>query len=390
MKGFPTGEVAVVGAYESPRRRAPGVHPYEIHAECVRGALADAGLEVGDIDGLCTAAAFEGEGAAEMGIIDVAEYLGIRPRWFDSTDIGGAAFISHAGHAALAIAAGLVDVVVVTYASAGRSSPDLGTVGGDYNTNTWGPGQYEVPFGPSTVACYALAAQRHMQQYGTTPEQLAGIAVQCRANAALNPDAMYRDPISVEDVVNSPMIAEPLHRLDCCVITDSGGAFVLASKRRAESLSSKPVYLLGWGEAIGQESMNQMESFTETAATRSGADAFATADLRADDIDCAQLYDSFTPTVLLTLESVGFCGRGEAGAFIEDGNIAPTGSLPINTDGGGMSSNHPGRRGALAMIEGVRQLRGESPGAQLESPRTCLVNGTGGALSATATMILGV
>jgi acetyl-CoA acetyltransferase len=363
------------------------VHPYDIHAECVRGALADAGLELGDVDGLCTAATFASEGGGQLEIADLAEYLGIRPRWFDSTDIGGAAFISHAGHAALAIAAGLVDVVVVTYAGAGRSSvmdePD-------YNSNAWGPGQFEVPYGPSTVACYALAAQRHMHDYGTTPEQLAAIAVQCRANAASNPDAMYRDPLTVEDVVNSPMIASPLHRFDCCVVSDSGGAFVLASKRRAERLSRKPVYLLGWGEAIGQIQMNQMESFTETSATRSGADAFATAGMGPDDIDCAQIYDSFTPTVLLTLESLGFCKPGEGGPFVEAGGIAPTGSLPINTDGGGMSSNHPGRRGALAVVEAVRQLRGESPGVQLEAPHTCLVNGTGGALSATATMILGV
>jgi acetyl-CoA C-acetyltransferase len=387
MKGFPSGEVAVVGAYESPRRKAPGVHPYEIQAECVRGALADAGLTRGDVDGLCTAATFAHEGGGELEIVDLAEYLGIRPRWFDSTDTGGAAFISHAGHATMAIAAGLVDVVVVTYAGAGRSSVMDAP---DYNSNTWGPGQFEVPFGPSTVACYALAAQRHMHVYGTKPEQLAAIAVQCRANAASNPNAMYRDPLTVEDVLKSPMIASPLHRLDCCVISDSGGAFVLASKRRAARLSRAPVYLLGWGEAIGQTQMNQMDPFTETAAKRSGADAFATAGITPNEIDCAQIYDSFTPTVLLTLESLGFCGPGEGGAFVESGQIAPSGQLPINTDGGGMSSNHPGRRGALAVVEAVRQLRGESPGVQLESPRTCLVNGTGGALSATATMILGV
>jgi len=385
--GFPSGAVAVVGAYESSRRKAPGIHPYEMQAECVLGALADAGLELGDVDGLCTAAAFAPEGGSEMEIAELAEYLGVRPRWFDSTDTGGAAFITHAGHAALAIAAGLVDVVVVTYAAAGRSG-ELPYP--DYSTNAWGPGQWEVPFGPSTVATYALAAQRHMHDYGTTPEQLAAIAVQCRANAADNPDAMYRDPITVADVVGSPMIASPLHRFDCCVVSDSGGAFVLASRRRAEQLTRAPVYLLGWGEAIGQVQMNQMDSFTVTAAARSGADAFRSAGMRADEIDCAQIYDSFTVTVLLTLESLGFCGPGEGGAFVEGGGIAPDGRLPINTDGGGLSSNHPGRRGALAVVEAVRQLRGESPGVQLERPRTCLVNGTGGSLSATATMILGV
>jgi acetyl-CoA acetyltransferase len=382
-----SGEVAIVGAYESPRRKAPGVHPYAIHAECVRGALEDAGLERGDVDGFATAASFGPEGVRDMAVSEIAEYVGIRPTWVDGTDIGGAAPISHAGHAVAAIHAGMAEVVVVSYAASGYSWP---LPVGDYLTHEHGPGQWEVPYGPSTVATYALAARRHMHEYGTTSEQLARIAVQCRDNAAANPDARFRDPITVEDVVGGPDIATPLHRLDCCVVTDSGGAFVLTSRRRAEALAAKPVYVLGFGEALGQVSMNQMWPFTETAAVRSGARALATAGLTQPEIDCAQLYDSFTVTVLLTLESLGFCGRGEAGAFIDDGNLAPSGSLPINTDGGGLSSNHPGRRGALATIEGVRQLRGTSPGVRLDHPRTCLVHGTGGSLSATATMVLGV
>jgi len=385
--GFPSGEVAVVGVYESPLRRAPGVHPYAIHAECILGALADAGLELGDVDGFATAASFPSEGGLQMSLGEVAEYMGIHPRWFDSTDIGGAAFITHAGHAALAIAAGLADVVVVSYAAAGASGvlpfPD-------YNTAAAGPGQWEVPYGPTTVATYALAATRHAYEFGTTPEQLAAIAVQCRANAAANDQARFRDPMTVDDVLASPMIADPLHRNDCCIVTDSGGAFVLASRRRAEQLAAKPVYLLGFGEALGQISMSQMWPFTETAAVGSGARALASAGMTHDEIDCAQLYDSFTITVLLTLESLGFCGRGEGGAFVDSGALAPSGALPINTDGGGLSSNHPGRRGALCMIEGVRQLRGESPGVRLDGARTCLVHGTGGSLSATATAILGV
>jgi acetyl-CoA C-acetyltransferase len=384
---FPSGEVAIVGAYESPRRKAPNVHPFAIQSECVAHALEDAGLEHEDVDGFCTTASLKTEGGSEMSIIELVEYLGIQPRWLDSTDIGGAAYISHAGHAALAIAAGFADVVVVSYAALGRSGP---LPMHDFNTHAWGPGAYEVPHGPSTVSSYALAAQRHMHQYGTTPEQLAAIAVQIRANAALNPDARYRDPITVEDVVTSADICSPLRLLDCCVVTDSGGAFVMTSRRRAEQLRRPPVYVLGFGEAIGQAQMNQMEDFTRTAAVRSGADAFATAGMGPEEIDCAQLYDSFTITVLLTLESLGFCGPGEGGAFVEDGNLAAGGRLPINTDGGGLSSNHPGRRGALATIEAVRQLRGDSPGAQLDGPKTCLVNGTGGSLSATSTMILGV
>jgi acetyl-CoA C-acetyltransferase len=382
-----SGEVAIVGAYESPRRRAPGVHPFAIQAEVIAGALADAGLELADVNGFCTAAGFPPEGGMQMSICEVAEYVGLRPTWFDSTDVGGATFIVQAGHAALAIAAGLADVVVVSYAAAGYSWPGHYD---DLNTNAAGPGQWEIPYGPSTVATYALAARRHMHEYGTTPEQLAAVAVQCRANAAANPDARFREPITVEDVLASPVIAEPLQRLDCCVVTDSGGAFVMTSRRRAEALERRPVYVLGMGEALGQMQMNQMPRFTETAAVRSGAAAFRTAGLRPEEIDCAQIYDSFTITVLLTLESLGFCGPGESGSFVEAGQIAPEGVLPINTDGGGLSSNHPGRRGVFTVIEGVRQLRGESPGVQLDGPRTCLVHGTGGSLSATATMILGV
>jgi acetyl-CoA acetyltransferase len=229
-----------------------------------------------------------------------------------------------------------------------------------------------------------------MHKYGTTAEQLAMIAVQCRANAAANENALYRDPITVEDVLASPHIADPLHKLDCCVVTDSGGAFVLTSRRRAEALSRKPVYLLGAGEALGQVHMNQMPDLTKTVADRSGSAALAQAGMSLGEIDCAQIYDSFTYTVLVTLESLGICAPGEGGAFVASGALAPGGALPINTDGGGLSSNHPGRRGALALIEGVRQLRGESPGVNIENARTCLVHGTGGFLSATATVVLGV
>ncbi|UOQ56731.1 acetyl-CoA acetyltransferase [Leucobacter allii] len=385
QQGFPSHRVAIVGAYESERRKAPGVHPYAIQAEAVLGALRDAGLALSDVDGFCTTATFGQEAGWQMSVAEVAEYIGIRPRWFDSTDIGGAASISQAGHAALAIEAGLADVVVVSYGSSGRSSP---LPAPDFNTNASGPGQWEVPYGPTTVASYALAATRHMHEYGTTPEQLAAVAVQLRENAARNPHAMYREPITVDDVLSSPMISDPLHRLDCCVVSDSGGAFVMVSAERARDLRTRPVFLDGWGEAIGQVQMNQMPDFTVTSARESGRRALASAGLSTTDIDCAQIYDSFTITVLLTLESLGFCGPGEGGGFIESGAIGPGGSLPINTDGGGLSSNHPGRRGTLAVIEAVRQLRGESPGVTIPGARSCLVNGTGGTLSATATLVL--
>jgi acetyl-CoA acetyltransferase len=375
----------MVGAYESPRRIAPGLHPYALQAEVIAGALADAGLALSDVDGFATAAAFPSEAGWQLSLSEVCEYVGLQPRWFDSTDTGGAAFLTHAGHAALAIEAGLCDVAVISYASTGRS----GVLDAyDSNTANYGPGIYEIPYGPTTVSAYAMAAQRHMFEYGTTPEQLAMIATQVRANAADNPDALNRDPLTVEDVLASSVIASPLHKLDCCVVTDSGGAVVLTSVERARTLRSTPVTIAGFGEALGQVQMNQMRDFTQIAAAESGERAFASAGLTPQDIDCAQLYDSFTVTVLLELEALGFAPRGEAGRFIEDGGIAPGGALPINTDGGGLSSNHPGRRGLLALIEGVRQLRGQSPGVQLDDPRTCLVQGVGGWLSTAATIIL--
>ncbi|MNE45546.1 thiolase [compost metagenome] len=228
-----------------------------------------------------------------------------------------------------------------------------------------------------------------MSTYGVTPEQLAQIAVQARQNASHNPQAMYRDLITVDDVLSSPMISSPLRKLDCCVVSDSGGAIVVTSRERAKDTRRGGPTVLGFGEAISHGQMNQMADLTTTCAEFSGKRAFATAGLTHQDIRVAQLYDSFTITVALTLEALGFVKKGEAGAFIAEGGISPTGRLPINTDGGGLSSNHSGRRGMYAIIEAVRQLRGEGPGVQVESPEFCLVNGTGGWLSATATLILG-
>lgn len=381
-----SGEVAIVGAYESPRRKAPGVHPFDIQAECVLGALDDAGLSLSEVDGFGTSANSVGEGGAWMDICEVAEFIGITPTFVDGTDTGGAAPIAQAAHAASAIITGLADVVVISYAGCGYSG------GGDFDSlpPPYGPLAYESPYGFTTVAAYALAAQRHMHEFGTSPEQLAAIAVQCRANAAHNPHARFRDPMTVDDVLASPVIASPLHRNDCCVVTDSGGAIVLVGKERAHDCRKRPVSLLGFGEAVGQMRMNQFRSFTQTPGAVSGRRAMEMAGVTPDDIDCAQLYDSFTITLLLALEDLGFCDRGEGGPFVEKGSIAPDGSIPVNTDGGGLSSNHPGRRGALALIEAVRQLRGESPGAQLDDPEVALAHGSGGQLSATATLILGV
>ena len=383
---FPRGAVAIVGAHESPRRRAPKIHPFQIQAEVITAALKDAGLAMADVDGFATAASFPSEGGWQMNGPEIAEYVGLKPSWIDTTDIGGAAALTHVGHAAAAIEAGLCSVAVISYASSGRSWP---LPAADFNTGRTGPGQYEVPYGVSTISSYALAATRYMHQYGLTSEQLAQIAVQMRAYASMNPEAMFRDSLTVDDVLSSPMISTPLHKLDCCVVSDSGGAIVVTSKDRAKDTRRNGPVVLGFGEAVGQMQMNQMADFTSTAAHHSGRRAFATAGVGPDDIRVAQIYDSFTITVALTLDALGFCPRGQVGEFIASGQLGPKGLLPINTDGGGLSSNHSGRRGIYAIIEAVRQLRGESPGLQLDSPELCLVNGTGGWLSATATLILG-
>jgi acetyl-CoA acetyltransferase len=383
---FPRGAVAIVGAHESPRRKAPKIHPFQIQAEVIAAAVADAGFTLSDVDGFATAASFPPEGGWQINGVEIAEYVGLRPTWLDTTDIGGAAALTHVGHAAAAIEAGLCSVVVISYASSGRSWP-LPAV--DFNTGPAGPGQWEVPYGASTISAYALAATRYMHQYGLTSEQLAQIAVQMRAYAAKNPAAMYRDPLTIDDVLSSPMISTPLHKLDCCVVSDSGGAIVVTSRDRAKDTKRGGPVVLGFGEAISHTQMNQMVDFTTTSAEHSGRRAFATAGVGPKDIRVAQIYDSFTITVALTLDALGFAPRGEVGDFIASGALGPNGRLPINTDGGGLSSNHSGRRGIYAIIEAVRQLRGESPGLQLDSPELCLVNGTGGWLSATATLILG-
>jgi acetyl-CoA C-acetyltransferase len=380
--------VAIVGAYESPRRVAPGVHPYAIQFECVRGALADAGLDIGDVDGFCTAAGDWGEGGASSDILDVVDYLGLRPRYFDSTDIGGGSYLAHAGHAALAIAAGRADVVVISYAACPRSWP-MPQAFWDGLTYPAGHGQFEIPYSPTIIASYALLAQRHMHEYGTTSEQLARIAVACRAHASKNVHARYREPLSVADVLNSPVIASPLHKLDCCVVTDGGGAVVLTGKGAARDVRTTPAWILGFGEALSGLGLSGLSERMTTPARASGAAAFAMAGVAPGEVETAQLYDAFTVTVLLLLEDLGFCEKGAAGAFVESGAIDIGGSLAVNTDGGGLSSNHPGRRGIFALIEAVRQIRGESPGTQVPACRTALVQGLGGIMSAATTLILG-
>lgn len=376
-------QARIVGAFESPRRKTD-LHPFELFREVVDGALADAGLTRAEVDGLCVTAGDVAEGGSSEDVIEIAEYLGLKPTFFDSTDVGGCSAIYQAGVAAAAIEAGLAEVVVVAYAACPRRYPF-------YPPITWpiGPGAHEMPYGYSSPSAYALFAQRHMHQFGTTPEQLAQIAVVARANAALNPDALMREPLTVADVLASPGVSTPLRKLDCCVVTDSGGAVVLARADRARDLARRPIRILGFGAQVTAVHFSQQADFVTTPGAVTGARAFGRAGLSPADVSVAQLYDAFSVTPLLALEDLGFCAKGEGGPFVESGAIAPGGSVPINTDGGGLSSNHPGKRGVFALIEGVRQLRGDGPGHRVPDPQVSLVHGIGGFFSAAATLLMG-
>jgi acetyl-CoA C-acetyltransferase len=376
---------AVVGAYEHPTRFAPDKTMYQIMAESIRGALDDCGLTIKDVDGLLTA----GMGMGAMAIVGFCDYLNLTPNFVDSTNIGGSSFVAHAAHAAAAINAGLCEVAVVVYGSTAASSRfAIGTGGGGGGGDPCD--QYEFPFGPTTVGAYAMIAQRHMHDYGTTPEQLAEIAVTMRLHASMNPVAKYRDPITVEDVLASRLISSPLHLLDCCIISDGGGALVITSAERARDLKKKPAYILGAGETVRHAARGKRD-FLEIAAAQSGRLAFERSGVAHKDIDMAMIYDSFTITVLATLENLGFCKRGEGGAFVSGGRLRFDGDFPINTDGGGLSSNHPGMRGMFLVIEAVKQLRNECGPRQVKDCKIALAHGTGGALGTRhsgATLIL--
>ena len=372
----------IVGVAEAPLeegRLGPGT-VLSAQAEVGRAALAEAGLTFADVDGLATAGAW-----GLLPTLALGEYLGIQPRFVDGTNVGGSSFEVHVGHAARAIERGDAEVVVVLYGSRQRS--DRGRTLGP-RSNDLGA-QFDAPHGlPTPVGAYALAAARHMHVYGTTHEQLAEIAVATRKWAALNPAATFRDEITIEDVLESPPICDPLHLLDCCLVTDGAGAVVLTTAEHARALEVAPVYVRGHGESQTHWSITQMPDLTVTPARESGAAALAQAGITLDDVDVTELYDSFTITVLLTLESLGFCGPGEGGAFVSGQRTAPGGDFPLNTNGGGLSALHPGMYGIFLLIEAVRQLRGECGERQVEGAKIALVNGTGGVLSSTSTCVL--
>ena len=377
----------IVGAFEHPTRHAPDKSLVQLHAETAIGAIADAGLTKNDID----AYYFAGD-TAGLSTMSLVDYMNLKVRHVDSTETGGTSYLIHVAHAAQAIAAGKCNAALITLAGKPRSEGASGAVPralGDASPEA----QWEAPYSATTVNLYALCAQRHMYQYGTTPEQLAWVKVAASHHAQHNPHAMLKNVVTVEEVLASPMVASPLHRLDCCVISDGGGALIVARPEIANALKRPKVAVLGAGEAIKGQNGGEIDLMTSGAAV-AGAAAFAEAGVKPSDMKYASIYDSFTITVVMQLEDLGFCKKGEGGKFVADGNlIAGTGKLPFNTDGGGLCSNHPSNRGGMTkIIEAVRQLRGEAhPAVQVKNCDLALAQGTGGRLGSrhgSATLIM--
>ncbi|MEX2254495.1 MAG: acetyl-CoA acetyltransferase [Acidimicrobiia bacterium] len=380
----------IVGTGLSEYPVAPDLDGVQHHALAAQRAIADAGIEKSEIDG------YVGAGGAGGMMVDdavtMAEYLRIDHRYIDSTMTGGSSFEFHVQHLAAAIREGLCDTALVTYGSdqLTKMGRKLGTGGFQRaGQKVPGPLQYEASYGGSLVGSYAMHAMRHMHEYGTTSEQLAEIAVGVREFAAMNPKAMYRDPITVDDVVNSRMIADPLHKLDCCAITDGGGAFIMTTAERAKDLKQQPVYVLGAAGAQTHWNVCQQPDFTTSAGAKAGPVAFGRAGVTHDDIDMLMFYDSFTITCLILLESLGFVPQGDGGPFVAEGHLKRGGKWPLNTDGGGLSSCHPGMRGIFLIIEAVRQLRGLAGEAQVPDCEVALAAGSGGWLSCIGVVILG-
>ena len=378
------GSAAIVGAATYGCGEAPGMDDMALLARAAQAAVQDAGLTMQDIDGLATCSV-----GATMWALPVIEHLGLNPTYIDSTMLGGSSFIAHLLPAMRALEAGQCNAVLVCYGSAQRSAT-FGRKEVQAVRRFLDPQPYEFPYEPVLpVTAYALAAARHMHEFGTTREQLAEVAVAARAWAQKNPEAFMRDPLSIADVLSARTIASPLTVRDCCLVTDGGGAIVLTRATQARDLKQKPVYVLGSATAVWHRQISCMPDLTTTAAAQSGAQAYAMAGLQAADMDMAQLYDALTINTLLFLEDLGFCAKGEGGAFVAGGAIAPGGRLAVNTNGGGLSCVHPGMYGIFALIEAVRQLRGEAGARQLPRARTAVVHGNGGTLSSQATAILG-
>ena len=380
-------QACIVGAYEHPTRLAPDKSVAQLHAECAHGALADAGLSLRDVD-----AYFCAGDAPGLGPLNMIDYMGLRVRHTDATDIGGSSYLLHVSHAAQAIAAGKCNVALITLAGRPRSEATSGLQPRNWGANV-PEAPFETPYGLAIVNGYAMVAARHMHDWGTTAEQLAWVKVAASHHAQHNPNAMLREVVTVEDVLASPLVSDPLHRMDCCVVSDGGGALIVTRPEIARSLSRPVVSVLGAGEATKGPQGGQVD-LSYSAAAWSGKAAFDEARVKPSDIQYASIYDSFTITVLMQLEDLGFCAKGQGGRFVADGNlISGVGRLPVNTDGGGLCNNHPSNRGGMTkVIEAVRQLRGEAqPAVQVPNCQLALAHGTGGQLGGrhgSATLIL--
>ena len=379
MSGLRRGSVAVVGAAESELGQvAPGTTPVDLMAQATRRALNECGLKLSDIDGVFTNAS-----QLRMPTLSLCEYLGLKPRYQDGTGIGGSSFMTHVQHAMLAIEHGLCEVALIAYGSTQRTVSRAAASPREFNP-------YETPykpFMPSTA--YALAASRHMHEFGTTRENLAEVAVAARQWALMNPVAWEKEPLTIEQVLGARMVSYPLTVRDCCLVTDGGGAIILTSAARAKTLRQKPAYVLGVGEYLSHASISNMADLTVTGAAQSGAQAYAMAGLTARDVNAAQVYDAFTINTILFLEDLGFCPKGEGGRFVSGGRIAPGGALPVNTSGGGLSYCHPGMYGLLVLIEAIRQVRGDAGKRQVQNCDVALAHGNGGVLSSQVTVLFG-
>ena len=378
MQGFPRGKTAIVGAATFGVGKAPGFEAIDLAARASLLALTQAGLRPSDVDALYIA-----QPQDTLACLSFAEYLGLQPKLTDNNRTGGSAFLLHLSHAALALDAGLCDLALIAYGS------NQATATGKLQS-TSRSSAYEAPYKPlRPISSYALAAARHMHQYGTTKRQLAEVAVAARRWAQLNPEAVARDPLAIDDVVDARLVSDPLGVRDCCLVTDGAAAIVMTRADRARDLCAHPVYVLGAASAVTHADISSMPDLTTTGAVQSGARAYAQAGVRPQDIDVVQVYDAFTINTILFLEDLGFCAKGEGGAFVEGGRIGPGGALPVNTSGGGLSYCHPGMFGLFTIVESVRQLQGAAGDRQVPDARLALAHGNGGVLSSQATAIFG-
>jgi acetyl-CoA acetyltransferase len=379
MTGLLRGAAAIVGAAESDLGQvAEGLSPIDLMAQGIARAVEDAGLRLRDIDGLLCAST-----QSRTSGLSLSEYLGVSPKFVDTTILGGSSFMFHVAHAVAALQLGLCEVAAIAYGSTQRSV-------GRRQASVREVNPFETPYRPFLPStAYALAASRHMHEFGTTREQLAAVAVAARQWALLNPAAWEKKPLTIPEVLNARMVSFPFTVRDVCLVTDGGGAIILTAPERARSLRKPPVYVLGCGQAITHANISGMPNLTVTGALESGRQAYAMAGLAAKDIDVVELYDAFTINTILFLEDLGFCPKGEGGRFVADGRIAPGGQLPVNTNGGGLSYCHPGMYGLFLLIEAVRQLRGDCGNRQIDGAETAIAHGNGGVLSSQSTVILG-